>query len=229
MTILRDLRFGFRILFRNPSFSVAAVVVLALGIGATTAVFSVVRGVLLQPLPYRNVDRLVTFRADAPGLAAAPALTAEQFVALQARTDIFEEAATANESPASITGVADMERVTSASISDNFLPLFGVAPALGRQVDSRHDVGPIWVQAVDISYELWQRRWHGDPKVVGRGIEVNNLKMTIAGVMPRGFRLYLGEGTGIAPRVDVWFPGAPDHGPARACPVVARLRPGVTL
>jgi putative ABC transport system permease protein len=229
MTIFRDLRFGFRLLTRNPSFGVAAIAVLALGIGATTAVFSVVRGVLLQPLPYRDVDRIVTFRADAPGFDHAPALTTEEFFALRARTDIFDEAATANESPASITGVADMERVTSASISDNFLPLFGVAPAIGRQVDSRQDIGPTWVQAVDISYELWQRRWHGDPSVVGRGIEVNNLKMTIAGVMPRGFRLYLGDGTGIAPRVDVWYPGAPDHDTTRGHPVVARLRPGVTL
>src|SRR4051812_13337078 len=119
MTILRDLRFGFRILFRNPSFSVAAVAVLALGIGATTAVFSVVRGVLLQPLPYRDVDRLVTFRADAPGVDHTPALTTDEFFALRARTDLFEDAATANESPASITGVEDMERVTSASISDS--------------------------------------------------------------------------------------------------------------
>jgi putative ABC transport system permease protein len=228
MTLLRDLRYGCRILVRYPSYALAAAAVVALGVGASTAVFAVVRGVLIRPLPYRDVDRLVTFRADAAGFNHAPALTAEEFAAIRGLTDIFEDAATANSSPASLTGVDDMERVMSASISDGFLPLFGVAPALGRQVTARQDVGPTWVHGVDISYELWQRRWHGDPAILGRDIEVNNLKMTVAGVMPRGFRLYLGEGAGVAPLVDVWFPGAPDVGTARSCPVVARLRPGIT-
>lgn len=229
MTFLRDLRFGVRILVRNPSYAAAAIAVVALGIGATTAVFTVVRAVLLQPLPYRDVDRLVLFRAHAPGFDDQPVLTPDEFHAIQDRRDLFEDVATANESAASLTGVDDMERISSAMISDNFLPLFGVAPAAGRQVSSREDVGAEWIRAVDISYELWQRRWHGDPAIVGQTIEVNNLKMTIAGVMPRGFRLYMGGATGIVPRVDVWYPGAPDVGSARACPVVARLRSGMTL
>jgi putative ABC transport system permease protein len=121
-----------------------------------------------------------------------------------------------------------MERVAAASISDNFLSLFGVAPAAGRQVSAVEDIGE-WVRAVDISYELWQRRWHGDPAIVGSIIEVNNLKVRLVGVMPRGFKLYMGGATGIAPQVDVWYPGAPDVGTARACPVVAKLRAGVTV
>jgi len=228
MSFLRDVRFGVRILARNPLYACFSIAVVALGVGASTAVFTVVRGVLLQPLPYRDVDRLVTFRADAPGFAHQPALTEEEFRALGEQTDLFEEVATANSSPASLTGVDDMERVMSASISDRFLPLFGVAPGIGRQVTIREDVGPAWVRGVDISYELWQRRWHGDPSIVGREIEVNNLKVIVAGVMPRGFRLYLGEGTGVAPLVDIWWPGAPDVGSSRSCAVVARLRTGVT-
>src|SRR5579872_2438843 len=124
MTLLRDLRFGLRILTRNPSYGVAAVLVAALGIGASTAVFSVVRGVLLQPLPYRDVDRLVTFRSDAPGFAHAPAITDDEFRALRELRQVFDDLATANVSPASLTGVDDMERVMSASISDSFLPTF---------------------------------------------------------------------------------------------------------
>jgi hypothetical protein len=92
----------------------------------------VVRTVLLQPLPYPDVDRRVTFRVDGPGLSHALLLTGEEFFALRERTDLFDEVATVNNSGASITGVDDMEVVTAASVSANFLPFLGVAPALGR-------------------------------------------------------------------------------------------------
>ena len=228
--LLRDVRVSLRTLRRNPSFALAALAVVALGIGATTAVFTVVRAVLLQPLPYREPDRLVVFRSDAPGFAHVPAITTQEFLALRDRTDIFEGIGTINDSHANLTGVEDMEAVSAASISDNFLPLLGVAPAMGRQVSSREDVGPRWVRAVNISYELWQRRWRGDPGLVGRHIEVNNLDLVVAGVMPRGFRTYLGAGTDVASRIDIWFPGAPDAGPdSRSVPAIARLAPGVTI
>jgi hypothetical protein len=106
--------------------------------------------------------------------------------------------------------------IIAVGMGDNFLSL-GVAPVMGRQVSSRADAGERWITGVNISFELWQRRWHGDPAVVGRGIEVNNIPMRIVGIMPRGFRLYLGEATGIAPRVDVWFPISPGDLPGR-CP-----------
>jgi hypothetical protein len=91
------------------------------------------RTVLLQPLPYPDVDRPVTFRVDGPGLSHAPLLTGEEFFALRERTHLFDEIATVNSSGASITRVDDMEIVTAASVSDNFLPLLFVAPALGRR------------------------------------------------------------------------------------------------
>ena len=229
MNLFRDVRFALRVLSRNRSYAAAALAVVALGIGMTTAVFSVVRAVLLQPLPYRDVDRLVTFRADAPTVAHAPALTAEEYLALGELTDLFEGIGTVNESRISITGVDDMENVPSASISDNLLALFGTAPAIGRQVNRRDDIGKPYMRAVNVSYELWQRRWHGDPSLVGRHIEVNNLDVVVAGIMPRGFRIYMGPGTNISERIDIWAPGAPDLGTARAVPAVARLKPGVTV
>lgn len=230
MSLARDLRFSLRILASNPLFAFAAVAVVTLGIGATTAVFSVVRGVLLERLPYRDAARLVLFRVDAPGYVRQPALTGEEFLAIRARTDLFEDAATAHESPLSLTG-PDMERVGAASIGDNFLPLLGVAPAAGRAVSSREDVGSQWITGVNISYELWQRRWQGDPSVVGRSIDVNNLQMQVVGIMPRGFRLYLGDATGIAPQVDLWAPIADGDFQlsSRGYPVVARLRTDVSL
>jgi putative ABC transport system permease protein len=229
MNLLRDVRFAVRVLSRNRSYAAASLAVVALGIGMTTAVFSVVRAVLLQPLPYRDVDRLVTFRADAPTVAHAPALTAEEYLALGELSDLFEGIGTVNESRISITGVDDMENVPSASISDNLLALFGTAPAIGRQVNKRDDIGNPYMRAVNVSYELWQRRWHGDPSLVGRHIEVNNIDVVVAGIMPRGFRIYMGPGTNISERIDIWAPGAPDSGTARTVPTVARLKPGVTV
>jgi hypothetical protein len=151
MNLPRDLRFGVRILTRNRLFAPASIAVIALGIGATTAVFTVVRTVLLRPLPYRDADRLVTFRADGRTVRHAPAITPEEYAALRARTDLFADLGTVNDSRISITGVADMETVPSASISDNLFALFGAAPALGRAVNARQDVGQPYIRAIDIS------------------------------------------------------------------------------
>lgn len=230
MTFLRDLRFGFRILTRNPAYSVAALAVVALGIGATTAVFSVVRGVLLQPLPYREPNRLVLFRADGPGFSRQALLSSAERAALRGRTDLFESVAVINVSEGNLTSPDDMEAVTGASASDNFLDTLGVKPLVGRAV-SRADFGEKWVSGVDISYELWQRHWHGDPGIVGRQIEVNNIPMTVVGIMPRAFRLDLGPGVNLPTRIDVWYPRGDgrDDDPARQDIVIARLRPDVTL
>src|SRR5438034_4656059 len=103
MTVLRNLRYGLRILARNPTFGAAAVTVMALGIGATTAVFSVVRGVLLQPLPYRQPERLVLFRANGPGIVREALVTGDELAAVRTRTDLFESVAVINESPTSLT------------------------------------------------------------------------------------------------------------------------------
>jgi putative ABC transport system permease protein len=230
MNLLRDLRYAFRGLTRNPTFAAAALTVVALGIGATTAVFSVVRAVLLRPLPYRETERLVLFRADGPGLVRQALMTGPELAAFRSRPDVFESIAVVNESPGNVTAPGEMEAVMAASPSDNFLATLGMRPLLGRMV-SRQDIGPEWVTAVDISYDIWQRRWHGDPDVVGRPIEINNIPMTIAGVLPPGFKLHLGPNVPVSPQLDIWFPRGPgyDDGPGRSQTVIARLRPGVTL
>src|SRR5262245_49498202 len=230
MHVLRDLRYGLRVLTRNPSFSVAAITVIALGIGATTAVFSVVRGVLIQPLPYRDPDRLVLFRAEGPGISRQALVTGHELAAIKSHTDVFESIAVVNESPGSITTPDQMEAVTAASPSDNFLDTLGLKPFMGRTV-SRRDIGPAWVTAVNISYELWQRRWHGDPDIGGKPIEVNNIPVTIAGVLPPRFTLELGPNLPISRKLDIWFPRGPgyDETSTRSQTVVARLRDGVTL
>lgn len=230
MSLLRDLRYGLRVLLKNPVFGVAALTVVALGIGATTAVFSVVRAVLLQPLPYRDPDRLVLVRADGPGVVRQALVTGQELAAIRSRPDIFESVGVINESPGNLTTPGAMEAITAVSPSDNFLETLGMTPLLGRAV-SRHDVGPRWVTAVDISYELWQRRFGGDRDIVGRPIDINNIPMTIAGVLRPGFRLLLGPDVPIPTQIDVWFPRGPgyDEGPTRSQTVIARLRRGVTI
>ena len=230
MSLLRDLRYGLRVLARNRTFSTAAVGVIALGIGATTAVFSIVRGVLLRPLPYREPNRVVLFRADGPGVVREALVTGEELAAIRARMDLFESVAVINESPTNVTTPDDMEAVTGVSASDNFLETLGVAPLLGRAV-TRKDIGTQWVTNVAISYDLWQRRWQGDPDILGKPIELNNIPMTVVGVTPPGFRLYLGPAVKVPRTVDVWFPrGAGyDETRVRSQLAIARLRSGVTI
>jgi putative ABC transport system permease protein len=228
VTFLRDLRHGVRILAKNPAFAIAALGVMALGIGASTAVFSVLRGVLLTPLPYREPNRLVLFRVDLPGYAHQPALTSDEFLALREQSDLFDSVDAIVESDGNLTSPDDMAALNAVSISDTFFETIGVPLALGRPV-ARRDVGNL--RSVNISYELWQRRLQGDPAVLGRHIEINNNPMTIAGVLPRGFKAYFGPGASVPPQVDVWYPRGKgyDDDPFRGQVVVARLKRGVSL
>ena len=132
MTFLRDLRYGVRILAKNPTFAIAALGVMALGIGASTAVFSVLRGGLLTPLPYREPNRLVLFRVDLPGYAHQPALTSEEFLALRGRSDLFESVDAIVESDGNLTSPDDMAALNAVAISDTFFETIGVPLALGR-------------------------------------------------------------------------------------------------
>jgi putative ABC transport system permease protein len=225
--MLRDLRFGLRILWRHPSFACAAVAVMGLGVGATTAVFSVLRGVLIAPIPYRDPAQLVLFRADLPGIAHAPALTSLEFGALRARTDLFESVAAAVGADGNLTG-AEMAPMNAAAVSENFLDTLGVTPVLGRAV-RRGDTGA--QRSLDISYEVWQRHFQSNPAIVGRAIEVNGNPATVVGVLPRGFKAYLGSGVAIPPRMDLlFFRGSGyDDDPFRGNVVIARLRRDVSI
>jgi len=226
--MLRDLRFGVRLLVRSPLFAIAAVAVMALGVGATTAVFTVVRGVLLRDLPYEQASRLVLFRADLPGYVRYPLLTPAEWFMLRDRADLFEAISVISESQANLTSPDDMEAVAAAAVGDRFFETLGVRPALGRLVTRKDLSGG--VRAVNISDDLWRRRFHADPGIVGRTIDIDNRPASVAGVLPAGFRLYLGPGITISPRLDVVFPRGSgyDDDPARTGVVVARLARGVS-
>jgi predicted permease len=224
----RDLRFGARQLRRHPSFACAAIAVMALGIGATTAVYSVLRGVLIAPLPYHAPERLVVFRATLPDIPVTPALTSLEYHALRARTDLFESVAAVVAADGNLTAPDVMAPVNAAAISDGFLETLGVPLEIGRAVP-RGDVGGR--RPVNISHDVWQRHFHGRPAIVGSTIEVNGAAMVVAGVLPRGFTALLGPGAGLLPQVDLfYFRGSGyDDDPFRGNVVIARLRPDVAI
>jgi putative ABC transport system permease protein len=132
--MLRDLRLSLGMVRKNPSFAGSAILVMALGIGASTAVFSVLRGVLLEPLPYRDPGRIVLFRADLPDRAQTPALTSVEFAALHGRTDLFESVAAAVVADANLVTPEATVPLNAAAVSANFLETLGVVPLLGRSV-----------------------------------------------------------------------------------------------
>ena len=197
------------------------------GISATTAVFSVVRGVLLQPLSYREPNRLVAVprrghRRRAAGAGDRFRAGGDQGAHGSVRIDWGDQRVGRQSDCA-----RSMEAVTAASPSDNFLEMLGLKPFLGRMV-SRQDIGPQWVTAVDIAYEArWQRRWHGDPDIVGKPIEVQQHPDDDRRRPAAALRPELGPNVPIPRRLDVWFPRGPgyDEGPTRSQTVIARLRP----
>lgn len=230
VTTLRDIRFGSRLLARSPWFSVVATLTLALGIGTSVAVFSVMHAVLWRSLPYPDADRLVLVRVDARGVVNAGAAPGE-VLDLRARSRLLESLETMNGVDAHVFAGGEYERVAAASVTDGVLDVLGAAPpALGRTLRAAEDVGQPWVRSIVISDDLWRRQFGGDPSVLGRRVQVNNLDVQIVGILRPGFRVFLPPETLAAEQIDVWFPtnleNTRDH---RGLPLIGRLREGATF
>ena len=226
---LRDLRYGVRSLLRSPGFTAVVILTLSLGLGASLTMFSVLRAVLWRPLPYPSPERIVMLQVDARNVAAAGASLGE-ISDLRARSRLLEDISTISPVDANLDFNGDMEHLSAASVSDDFLPLLGARPALGRLLDSRIDEGADQVLRVLISDALWRRRFAADPAIVGRGVRINNLAVQIAGVLPADFRLFLPPSLNASEEIDIWFPAAVGTDRKyRGFPVAARLKPGVTL
>jgi putative ABC transport system permease protein len=226
-TLLKDIRYGVRGLWKRPGFTAVAVLTLALGIGANTAIFSVVNAVLLRPLQFRDPDRLVMIWEDAtfagfPRNTPAPA----NYVDWKTQTQSFEDMAATVEWTFNLTGDGDPERVAAYNVTANFFPLLGVQPALGRVFVAEDDLPGAQRVAV-LSHALWQTRYGGDPQIVNRDILLDGEKFTVVGVMPQGFQFFESD-------VRLWVPlGLTAEQSANRAghylKVVARLKPGVTL
>ncbi|MBI1898687.1 MAG: ABC transporter permease, partial [Acidobacteria bacterium] len=190
-SLLQDLRYAIRQMRRSPGFTASAVLILALGCGATTAIFSVAYGVLLRELPYDEPDRLVTISATLrpAGLAKANAGAADYFD-WRARQQVFDDLAlTRPVANFNLTGSGEPERLQGARTTASLFPTLGVTPLLGRVFTEQEQLDPGLASRVAVlSYGLWQRRFAGDPSIVGRTIELNGTNTTVLGVMRPEFR-----------------------------------------
>jgi predicted permease len=230
-SLLADLKHVFRRLGRSPGFAIAVVLTLAIGIGANTAVFSVLNSVLLRPLPYPEPQQLVSLHLNAPGAPGLAEfrselrLSASMYLTFAAHNHVFQSVGVWGPGTASITGLAQPEQVNTAQISGGVLETLNV-PALDGQWLTAADQDPHGLGRVMLSYGYWQRRFGGDPGVVGRSITIDAQTRVIAGVMPRGFKVVNYDFDLLVPLA---FDPTNEQLAGFAYRGIARLRPGVGI
>jgi putative ABC transport system permease protein len=225
-TVLQDVRYGLRQLRRNPGFTVVAVLTLALGIGATTATFSVIDGIILKPLPYPHPEQLVAVWLTAPGMHVKDLHTsASLYFILRDQNRTFQDFGLYTGQSATVTGHGEPEHVADINVTYGLLPALGVTPMLGRSF-RRSDDEPGSPDTVMLTYGYWRRKFGGDLAAVGKTITVNGELRQIIGVLPQSF--YFG-GTDLALLIPLQLDRAKTslghfifHG-------IARLKPRVTL
>ena len=202
-TLVRDVRFGLRALRHNPLFTAVAVLTIAIGIGANTAVFTVVNSVLLRPLRYPRSEQLVALRQMAPGAAGLASfvdglrLSPSMYLTYAEHNQTFQSLGVWTTGTANVTGLAEPEQVRTVFISDGVLQALDVPPAAGRWLLAADHIpqgdadvfGSGYAATVMLGYGYWQRRFGGDRSVIGRSITVDSRTLEIVGVMPRGFRI----------------------------------------
>src|SRR5689334_14517791 len=236
-TLLQDLRYGVRMLLKHPGVSIVAVITLALGIGANTAIFSVVNAVLLRPLTFKDPDRVVSLWENVPVQGrwrASPA----NFHDWKKQNTLFEDMSAYGGSTMSLTGDgAEPEQLVGTRVSSGYFAVIGVEPMLGRSFSSEeYEVGKD--QVVILGNAFWKRRYAADPNVINRTITLDGTSYTVVGVMPPGLYPMRPVTTG---HIDFdeseqhyWQPMsfAPQWAAVRSAHVlgvVGRLKPGVTL
>ena len=227
-TLLQDLRYAVRLLTRSPGFALVAIATLALGIGANTAIFSVVNALLLRPLPYAQADRLVMVWQDmrARGGPAQEWATPGNFADWQKARELFDAMAAIQGWQPSLTGSGAPESLAGEQVTASYFDVLGISPSIGRVFRADEDI-PNAPRVVILSHRFWQRRFGGDARVIGQSLNLGGEPHEIVGVMPAHFRPV------IATAADVWRPrrlnlSSPARG-AVVLRVVARLAPGVSM
>ena len=223
-TLWQDLRYGARMLWKKPGFTLIAVITLALGIGASAAIFSVVNVVVLNPFPFRDHTRLFLVRQNLPKIGVSEQLRASgpEFADF-AKRQIFEQVSAWEPVSRNLTGGQEPERVAPAKVSAEFFSMLGIEPMLGRVILPQ-DQGPKGERVLVISHSLWQRRFGGDPNALGKKVALDDEPYTIVGVMPPRFWF---DGR------DAWFPFPfnldETSRRSRQFAVIAKLKPSVTM
>src|SRR5258705_13573249 len=233
-TLWQGLRFGARMLLKNPVVTLVAVIALPIGIGANTAIFSVVQGVLLRSFPYADADKLVMVwekKQDGKG-KVQNVINLGNFFDWKEQNKVFSDMAAFFDRSANLTSDGEPEEVPGQFATTNLFSLLGVNAILGRTFVP-DDGQPGQPNVVVISYGLWQRRFGGDRQVIGRKITLNNQESTIIGVLPDGFAWHIQKGYMASKPAEIWAPWQVSsemrerHG--RFASAVARLKPGVTF
>lgn len=220
---IRDFHYGLRMLRKNPGFTTIAVLTLTLGIGANVAIFSIVYGVLLQPLPYAQDDRLISLIQSYPqkGLDTW-GVSQANFALYRDQNQVFEKIAAYNSTGFNLTGGASPERLQATMVTVDFFDVLGVQPGLGRTFRAEEDVPGKNLVCI-LSYGLWQRRFGGDPQILGQSLLLNNTPTEVVGIMPQGFA-YPNR------NIELWLPFGLN--PQRTSPStltgIARLKSGVS-
>jgi putative ABC transport system permease protein len=227
-TIFQDLRYGVRMLLRNPGFTVVAVLALTLGIGADSAIFSVVNAVLLRPLPYPDSDRLVVLRERSPQIEGM-SVSYPNFIDWREQNSSFENLGVFRRQSYSLTGSGEPERLVGSMISADVFEVLKVAPAYGRVFTGDEDKAGS-TPVVVLSHGLWQRRFGGDPSIIDQTLTFDGHAFTVIGIMPADFQ-FPGRGTELWTHV-----GQPSKDPSwesrgnhPGLTGIARLKPGVTI
>ncbi len=231
MQVWQDLRYGARMLLKQPGFTLIAVLTLSLGIGANTAIFSVVNAVLLHPLAYKDPERLVVISHYYPKLDLKSSVSAIGYTHYRDTNKSFENIAAFTDWPVNLTSVGDPERLQGAAVTATFFPTLGVDVAQGRAFlpgedqQGRNNV-------VVVSDGLWRRRFGADPQLIGQTLTLDGASYTVIGIMPPGFQF----GREFGQAIDLWSPLAFTQSQLQTTQwrnerfnVIARLKPGVTL
>jgi putative ABC transport system permease protein len=222
---LQDLKFAIRMLAKSPGFTLVAVLTLALGIGANTAIFSIVNAVLLRPLPFQDSAQLVLMRETYKGVGNV-SVSYPNFLDWRQQSHSFSAMAVVNSVAFNLSGVAQPENIGGYAVSPNFLALVGVRPVLGREFlpsEEKPGTAPV----ILLSYQLWQSHLGADPAVVGRSITLDGRSFSIVGILPPAFRLL--DRTDVLVPIGVFAADLTDRGERGDTDVVGRLSPGVRL
>lgn len=233
-TLWQDLHFGLRMLLKHRGFAIISLLTLAIGIGANTAIFTVVDATLIRPLPYPNANRTVLiWEHRLPDGERQNVTSPATFLNWQRDNTVFDQMAAIFNDSSILSGGSTPEQIATASVSPNFFSILGVNAAIGRVFVPDQDGKSDSNRAAVLSFELWQRHFASDPNILGTQITLDDKPYTVVGVMPRGFQFFVKQQSFSPKKPEMWvtlnFSPETRSGHGRFLQAIGLLRPGITL